>query len=52
MKTIMIDEGRELTHEECVEIAKANGIEVVLMVSHEDGSLIGETFTEYKVTGW
>jgi hypothetical protein len=52
MKTVIIDEGRELTHEECVEIAKAHGIETVLMVQHTDGSLVGETKTEYKVTGW
>ena len=52
MKTLVIDEGRELTHEECVAIAKERGIEVVMMVEHVDGSLIGETYTEYKVTGW
>ena len=52
MKTLVIDEGRELTHEECVEIAKAHGIEVVMMVEHTDGSMIGEVLTEYKVTGF
>jgi len=51
MKTLVIDEGRELTHEECVAIANANGIEVVMMVEHTD-SLVGEVCTEYKVTGW
>ena len=29
MITLVIDEGRELTHEECVKIAKERGIEVV-----------------------
>ena len=52
MKEIIIDEGRELTHEECVEIAKEHGIEVVIMVQSTDLSLIGGVCTEYKVIGW
>ncbi len=51
MKTLIIDEGRKLTHEECVAIAKEHGITVVLMVESTD-ALVGETCTEYKVTGW
>ena len=52
MKTLVIDEGRELTHDECVAIANERGIAVVMMVEHTDGSLVGEACTEYKVTGW
>lgn len=53
MKTTIIDVGRELTHEECVEIAKDAGIEVVLMVEHEERIWEGaEQSTEYKVTGF
>ncbi len=53
MKTIVIDEGRELTHEECVELAKDAGIEVVFMVEHEERIYEGaEQSTEYKVTGF
>lgn len=51
MKTLIIDEGRRLTYEECVAIAKEHGITVVLMVESTD-ALVGETCTEYKVTGW
>lgn len=53
MKTAIIDIGRELTHEECVELAKAAGIEVVFMVEHEERLWEGaEQSTEYKVTGF
>ena len=52
MKTPVIDEGRELTREECVEIAKEHGITVVMMVESTDATLVGEVCTKYKVTGW
>lgn len=53
MKTITIDIGRELTHEECVELAKEAGIEVVFMVESEHRLYEGaEKSTEYRVTGF